>query len=68
MSSALFLLCFSMFAVVQDLISFIRGCIEQCNLHILSRRSDICKYRSSANEWYRIECESMIVVKCLMYK
>ena len=55
-----------MFAVAQALTSLIHDCIEWSSSDILSGGADICSCRSSANEWYMIECESIMADKVLI--
>ena len=57
----------SMFEVAQALISLIHDFIECRSSDITSGGADICNCKSSANEWYMIECESIMADKGLVY-
>ena len=67
MSFVLLSLSLSILAVAQALTSPMHDCIERSSSDILSAGADICNYKSSANEWCMIECESIMADKGLMY-
>ena len=56
-----------MFAVALALTSHMHDCIEWNSSDNLSGGANICNFKSSANEWCMIECESILADKGWIY-
>ena len=56
-----------MFTVAQALTSLRHDCIEWSSSNISSGGADICNCKSTANEWYIMECTSIMADKGSIY-